>query len=293
MILQIILYCIFSLNITATTVAYIYHLFKRNNISKNFFLFNLFGALSFMFWIIFYEIKKINEGFDSIRFFTLDKSMELLAMTFFMIFIYEVFEKNKKEIYKKIVKILFFINITISILSLIFAFSRFERYSNVYLILCFVGIILIVAKNMMHLENKQKNILLFIFILVILSSVIGVVLQEKFNVDEDIFTYVIYNLFIISILIYEIKKIIDIVKNKMIDIEDDLSEKTINLFEKFNITAREKDVVFCILDGKTNQEIADELFISLSTVKIHIYNIYKKFNVKKRRELVHLINNKK
>jgi len=40
-----------------------------------------------------------------------------------------------------------------------------------------------------------------------------------------------------------------------------------------------------IIDGKSNKEIADELFISLSTVKTHITNIYSKLNVANRKEL--------
>ena len=40
-----------------------------------------------------------------------------------------------------------------------------------------------------------------------------------------------------------------------------------------------------ILEGKSNKEIANELFISLSTVKSHITNIYGKLNVDNRQEL--------
>ncbi|NAY92337.1 hypothetical protein GTQ34_10435 [Muricauda sp. JGD-17] len=41
-----------------------------------------------------------------------------------------------------------------------------------------------------------------------------------------------------------------------------------------------------ILQGKSNKEIANELFISLSTVKSHITNIYAKLQVSGRRELL-------
>lgn len=40
-----------------------------------------------------------------------------------------------------------------------------------------------------------------------------------------------------------------------------------------------------ILQGKTNKEIASELFISLSTVKTHITNLYGKLNITNRAEL--------
>ncbi|WP_234414601.1 helix-turn-helix transcriptional regulator [Muricauda brasiliensis] len=41
-----------------------------------------------------------------------------------------------------------------------------------------------------------------------------------------------------------------------------------------------------IIQGKSNKEIATELFISLSTVKSHITNIYSKLNVANRQELL-------
>ena len=43
-----------------------------------------------------------------------------------------------------------------------------------------------------------------------------------------------------------------------------------------------------ILEGKTNKEIANELFISLSTVKSHITNIYAKSKVSNRKELMRM-----
>jgi DNA-binding CsgD family transcriptional regulator len=48
------------------------------------------------------------------------------------------------------------------------------------------------------------------------------------------------------------------------------------------LTTREKEILVNIASGFTNQEIADTLFISLHTVKTHLYNIYRKINVPNR-----------
>ncbi|MFH0726571.1 MAG: response regulator transcription factor [Pseudomonadota bacterium] len=48
------------------------------------------------------------------------------------------------------------------------------------------------------------------------------------------------------------------------------------------LTDREKDILLRIAGGTGNQEIAAMLYISMSTVKTHIYNIYKKIDVKNR-----------
>ena len=52
-----------------------------------------------------------------------------------------------------------------------------------------------------------------------------------------------------------------------------------------DLSKQEKNIQNLILQGKTNKEIAIELFISLSTVKTHITNIYSKLKVSSRQEL--------
>nr|WP_299343924.1 LuxR C-terminal-related transcriptional regulator [Allomuricauda sp.] len=52
------------------------------------------------------------------------------------------------------------------------------------------------------------------------------------------------------------------------------------------LSKQERVVRNLILQGKTNKEIANELFISLSTVKTHITNLYAKLNVTSRGELL-------
>ena len=61
------------------------------------------------------------------------------------------------------------------------------------------------------------------------------------------------------------------------------------LFARFKISEREQEIVALVLKGKTNKEIEDELFISIKTVKSHIYNVYRKMGVKSRLELINLI----
>ncbi|HET7578233.1 MAG TPA: response regulator transcription factor [Bacillales bacterium] len=49
-----------------------------------------------------------------------------------------------------------------------------------------------------------------------------------------------------------------------------------------DLTQRELEILRLIADGKTNQEIADELFIAIKTVKTHITNIFSKLEVEDR-----------
>jgi two-component system, NarL family, response regulator LiaR len=52
------------------------------------------------------------------------------------------------------------------------------------------------------------------------------------------------------------------------------------------LTEREMEVLKLIAEGKTNQEIADELFIALKTVKTHVSNILSKLQVQDRTQAV-------
>jgi DNA-binding CsgD family transcriptional regulator len=54
----------------------------------------------------------------------------------------------------------------------------------------------------------------------------------------------------------------------------------------FDLTAREVQVLQLIAKGCSNQEIADQLFVSLNTVKTHISKILSKLDVKRRTQAV-------
>ena len=63
-----------------------------------------------------------------------------------------------------------------------------------------------------------------------------------------------------------------------------------DIYLKFGISNREKEIIQEICKGKTNQQIADDLFISLQTVKDHTYNIFRKVDVKNRVQLTKIFN---
>jgi len=67
------------------------------------------------------------------------------------------------------------------------------------------------------------------------------------------------------------------------------STEVIAKFET-NLTDREKEIVLLIIQRKKNIEIANTLFVELSTIKSHINNIYKKENVKNRKEIIQKYN---
>lgn len=56
--------------------------------------------------------------------------------------------------------------------------------------------------------------------------------------------------------------------------------------DKFNFTSRELEVLQLLIQGKSNLEIAESLFLSISTIKTHVSNIFIKMDVKSRTQVM-------
>jgi DNA-binding CsgD family transcriptional regulator len=58
------------------------------------------------------------------------------------------------------------------------------------------------------------------------------------------------------------------------------------VLDKQNLSRREAQVALCCVEGLTNAEIGLRLLVSEQTVKFHLRNIFVKFGVKRRAELI-------
>jgi DNA-binding CsgD family transcriptional regulator len=59
-----------------------------------------------------------------------------------------------------------------------------------------------------------------------------------------------------------------------------------SLVSRLELSKREMEILNLIAQGHSNQEIAEKLFVSLSTVKTHNQNLFDKLNVKRRIQAV-------
>jgi two-component system, NarL family, response regulator LiaR len=64
-----------------------------------------------------------------------------------------------------------------------------------------------------------------------------------------------------------------------------MRQKTTHLPHE-ELTSRELEILLLMAEGKANQEIADQLFIALKTVKTHVSNILSKLQVQDRTQAV-------
>ena len=63
---------------------------------------------------------------------------------------------------------------------------------------------------------------------------------------------------------------------------------TVNEYEmnKLGLSVRELEVLQCMAEGLSNQEIGERLFVSLSTVKTHTSRLFEKLDVKRRTQAI-------
>ena len=65
--------------------------------------------------------------------------------------------------------------------------------------------------------------------------------------------------------------------------KENLSAESKNVF---NLTAREKEILKCLVEGMSYKMVADKCFISIETVRGHIKSIYEKLHVHSKSEAV-------
>ena len=59
-----------------------------------------------------------------------------------------------------------------------------------------------------------------------------------------------------------------------------------SVVEDYQLTAREKEILYSLVDGLSYKKIAEKYFISISTIRTHICNIYDKLHVNSKSQAV-------
>ncbi len=112
-------------------------------------------------------------------------------------------------------------------------------------------------------------------------------------IDHSIAIYIgLIALFFTFFGIWVAKQLLE-VKTQTIVVEKEIyvpvtPEFVLNEIElkKLNLTSREWDVLQLITQGKSNTEIASDLYLSTSTIKTHVSNILSKLEVKSRAQVM-------
>ncbi|KMM37196.1 response regulator [Guptibacillus hwajinpoensis] len=121
---------------------------------------------------------------------------------------------------------------------------------------------------------------------------IKIIIITSFYDDEQVFPAIEAGAFSYLLKTASADEIISTIHKAVLDesvIEQKVAQRMMNQLRTKQqsklhdeLTRREKEVLLLIGQGKTNSQIAEELFIGLKTVKTHVSNILSKLNVQDR-----------
>lgn len=209
------------------------------------------------------------------RFLNPEKKLKFVNITFLALYIVlVVFDFHLYFTDLIIIKSLVFIRntlwssaITAAILYTFILFILLNKNIQIKEIKYFFIIVLIVASIVIPI---------FIFNNVLNLSIFSGIIPSSFDIRPLFF--IIWHFFNI---IYFAKYLFRLSQQQQFGLPNDSD------LDRYVFTKREKQVLLLLLHGESYNSICEKLFISLPTVKSHVYSIYKKTNMKNRISLLH------
>jgi CHASE2 domain-containing sensor protein/DNA-binding CsgD family transcriptional regulator len=175
--------------------------------------------------------------------------------------------------------------------------QNWVHFLNPLFQLAFLFFLSIVQVAVFWLYNSYKK-LLFTWLgeLVLYYSIAFILYLEFSTVVYLIFPGIVLTvlyLFLIFIsqlmTLYEQKQMMGKLKSEIEKMQLSFEKIPENFFRDHEISKREEEIISLILENHTNKQIGKKLFISESTVKKHIYNIFQKLGINKRSELLEVL----
>lgn len=88
--------------------------------------------------------------------------------------------------------------------------------------------------------------------------------------------------------ILDIKTLVTYIE-KSASLSDELQSEA-GVVTNICLTKKERSILKLLAEGKSNKQIANELFLSVHTIKTHNYNLFKKIGVRNRTQAVNFYN---
>lgn len=121
-----------------------------------------------------------------------------------------------------------------------------------------------------------------IAVLILVSSILLIIMRNKRNEAERIAQ----------------EHELDALKQRILEIQQQLPSDQISVdLKELNeklftpLSEREFEILKHSLEGKSNREVADAVFVSINTVKFHLKNIYQKLGVSNKKEILQYVAN--
>lgn len=170
--------------------------------------------------------------------------------------------------------------------------TSLAKQHRIWLLLCTILSIAIVAEDTIVIFFRDNY------------NPLDIDIQNR-SFTQDLFSAVIC-VYTIILIYHELKSLLNLDSSEKIatignvdlesaqkDSRDQTSSGEAEIYSKFycfckkyQLTAREQDILLLLLHNKNNQEISEELAISVGTAKTHAHNIFSKIGVSKRQQLL-------
>jgi len=150
-----------------------------------------------------------------------------------------------------------------------------------------LGLLLFHAKNIAE-ERNRRAVRLFVYLNIIAysASIALSLLSNRGSVLAAVYMLAFFSANLIPLLYWRRTLAKFAVAPSLQKIGPEIMTR---FLEDYKISKREEEVIHHLCAGRTNKEISEALFISLQTVKDHIYRVYQKTDVRNRVQLINLI----
>lgn len=148
------------------------------------------------------------------------------------------------------------------------------------------------ADRVMNFIRRNKHVLLYGAAMALLVFVLKwlelrfVVIDHAFELYVGFIALIFTGLGIWLSLKLAKPKTETVVVEKQVYVNNNDFELNSSEIEKLNISKRELEVLELMAHGLSNHEIAERLFVSLSTIKTHSRNIFDKMDVSRRTQAI-------
>ena len=136
------------------------------------------------------------------------------------------------------------------------------------------------------MKKSYRSILIFGCLLAVFAVLLQLVEYKYYigHLTTDIYTSVVATIFTgvgiwIGVNILKSKK-----EEQALVTNPEMQQAKI---KELNLNDREYEMLQFIAKGLSNQEIADELYLALPTIKTHISNLYSKLDVRSRTQAIY------
>ena len=143
---------------------------------------------------------------------------------------------------------------------------------------------------MLKAKSNNKSDYFKFSMLLGLTLAAGLILLKQFEVfyityrfNSEIYLGLIAGIFLITGIVVGLNS-----RKKNLPDSPKGRYEEVSLPNDIQISPREVEILVNIAKGFSNKEIAEQLFVSLNTVKTHTNNIYSKLNVKRRTQALEM-----